>query len=222
MKRSLNKILMACGLILLPLACRTPQHPSGSEAKALGSHVGDLKGVTAINGILASRLMGERFDLMRSVFSNFSFTEISGLLGGFDGVGIKNRFANGAPNAVNMLLWSTVFTNFANQVTDVLCLDDASPGGFVQTSADYGFVFNGQAALLLKDCGGDGTADILTSRPKELWELLLQLDAPEAEFQAWSTWIKSPEFARSYSSPKEKLVAAITAALMNPYFLLER
>ena len=203
-------------------SCSGARHDDQSNPQVAGNRVGGLKGIVAINNILATRVLDDRFDLMRSVYSNSNFREIAGLLGGYEGVGIKNKFGNGNPNAVNMLLWSTVLKNFATQIAESVCVDDSRPDGFRDFYRDSDFVINKEAQAVFQGCGESQGNKAWRQNPRALWDLLIQTDAPEAEFQVWSMWIKSSEFEGSYQSPREQLTSGISAALLNPYFLLER
>jgi hypothetical protein len=203
-------------------SCSGARNDHQSNPHVAGNRFGGLKGIVAINNILATRVLDDRFDLMQSVYSNSNFSEIAGLLGGYEGVGIKNKFGNGNPNAVNMLLWSTVLKNFATQIADSVCVDGSRPDGFRDSYRDSDFVINKEAQAVFQGCGRPQGAKTWRENPRALWDLLIQTDAPEAEFQAWSMWVKSDEFEGFYQSPREQLSSGISAALLNPYFLLER
>jgi hypothetical protein len=222
MTRSTAEIILILSLTFSLSACIGAREVPQSDAKVAGNQIGRLKGIMAINDILAARLLDERFDLIRSVTGNANFSEISGLLGGYAGVGIKNKFGNGDPNSVNMLLWGAVLKNFAGHIAETVCISDDSSSRFRDFYQKAGFRLNKEAQALFQDCGARQGSLNWRSNPQALWDLLIQTDAPETEFQAWVSWTKGEEFNRFYQTPRDQLAAAIGAALMNPYFLMER
>lgn len=201
------------------LGCKAPGNQPGSEINVLGNQRGQVKGLIAINNILATRLMSDGFDLIQDVYSNSVFRDIVNLLGGYEGAGIKNRFASGAPNAVNMLLWSTVMRNFGQRIAMTNCSSHTMANG--RRFSDDSMAINQELKSLLSDCGDQNQTPSWRKDPNALWTMLIQEDAPPAEFDAWAGWIKSREFAALNKSPEDQLSAAVWTALMNPYFLLE-
>jgi hypothetical protein len=218
MKRFFTADFLCLGLCLtLITSCKAPLDDSSSDlegAQVAGNQLGQLKGLKSISSILASRLMNDLdFSLRSSVYKNRDYAEVEPLLGGFEGVGIKNKFSNGIPNALNMFLWSTILQNFAEEVAS--------------TSCQSSFTLNKQASKIIGYCTDSNTSvskkekPTWESNPKELWTLVMQEDAPNTEYQVWAQWITSREFNEVYKSSQDRLKAGLSGIVLNPYFLLE-
>lgn len=208
----ISPLKLAVLVIALTLTgCKSPRDSASSDldgVQVLGGQLGQFKGIKAVSQIMSSRLMSdENFDLLGGVSSNQSFRQLENILGGFEGVGIKNKFINGTPNALNMLLWRSVVNNFVSELTSSTCFQK--------------FLLNEKAKKILGLCRVGNQTVAWPGEPKRIWDLVMQQDAPESEYRAWEIWIKSSEFNQAYKTPQEKVLAALNGMFLNPYFLLE-
>jgi len=234
MEQFYSRSLLLCTVLLAGFACKPSRDARESSLEATNvaaTPLGQFKGVKSISNIINSRLLiGDDFYLLRNVQRNQGFGNLENIMGGYAGVGIKNKYSNGIPNALNMFTWTSVIQNFAEEIAtrscmtgffslnraarDVVCT--ANPSGRFKLTADSQSL--PRAPLPTKGAPGELPWE---KRPLDLWHLVMQEDAPASEAQAWIKWVQSQEFQKTYKTPETRLKAAMSAILLNPYFLLE-
>jgi hypothetical protein len=203
--------ILFLGFTLTWSGCKSPKDSVSSDldgVQVLGGQLGQFKGIQAVSRIISSRLMiDEKFSLLGGVSTNLMFGQMENLLGGFEGEGVKNKFTNGTPNALNMLLWRSIIKNFATDLASSTCYQK--------------YLLNEQAIKALGVCRVGSPKVGWPGESSRIWDVVMQQDAPKSEYQAWELWIKSSDFNKSYKNPEEKMVAALSGIFLNPYFLLE-
>ncbi len=227
--RLISKSLLLATLSLV--ACKqNSDHSELSAIQVRGNNLGQLRGPAVIQAMIGQRLgaTGADFNLFLYARKNEPYASLAPILGSFNGNGIKNTFANGAPNSINMYLWEKVFTHLGQALASDTCgspLTKRSAEDILNSEVGQPFPLSSYVKQSLASCAKEQQAPDRSNPfgvdPKNLWQILLEEDAPETEFTAWSRWIESPAFLAAYKTPRERLGAAIAGAWMSPYFLLE-
>lgn len=207
-----------------------------SEVLVRGTNRGQLKGPATIRTIIGTRLGAgiREFDLFNYTHETAPFSQLGNIMGSFASEGIKNRYANGAPNSVNMFLWEKVLTNVGRGLASEACLSDKIQKNIGDSDSPIiylPFSFSLEAKQIMGHCGpiatgqtarlGPNQEGVSTIDSQNLWSLLMEQDAPVEEYQAWTKWLESPAFQSAYKTAEDRLAAAIAGAWLNPYFLLE-
>lgn len=173
--------------------------------------VSEFKGAQAIERILNGRIIapGNVLDFgMAYLGGDLSLKDLMG----FPGRNVNEKFRNGKPNSVNMLIYYLVFQAYARDLSKAC--GSAGEGGMVQML---------QPAFrdtLRRICDWPGMGDKPEDTLFDLWVGLMSFDAPYDEFVIWKNFFLSGEFANQ--SANEVLSSMIFAVLMNPYFLLKQ
>jgi hypothetical protein len=188
------------------LACSGGSAPV-STATATGNRVGNLRGFRAIDRELKARIL----DLDATSFQDIgSFLEpgsyglyLTGfriLLGGFGSEAPHADFQNGAPNAVNMLLWDVILSKVGFDVAQTACgVEGHTPFFPVRAEA---------ISVLTPLCSGAATPQAL----QDLWHLVVGFEAPPEELDF---------FVAAFAGKTTDLKDLFRALFLNPHFLLE-
>ncbi len=204
--RNLVSTLLPTLCLVAALGC-SDARVSLSGAKATGNRIGYLRGFRAIDQVVKARLVDadpSGYWDVGSLLEGRSFSaDLTGfriLLGGFGPASAHAEFQNGAPNAVNMLLWELILGRLADTLAKNAC-GSGIPDAFVTVRAE--------ALEVLKPlCAGPQTPVALQS----LWFLVMGFESPPEELDTWAE-----AFAGKQLPPKDLL----RSLFLNPYFLLE-
>lgn len=174
-------------------------------ARAASPGSSEFRGYVAVNRLLRERLFlpGSTFELGQ--FINQEYDPQAGnlldLLGTYKtGFGVAG-FRNGKPNALNMLLWHTLFAALARDIAGV-CAGEPN-------------VFNPSFVARVRPlCAGPLASDDLFV----FWTALLGVDAPLEEYALWEAFAMSAPMREFQGADYVESLAV--SVLNNPYFLL--
>jgi hypothetical protein len=173
--------------------------------------VSEFRGAQEIEKILSGRIIEQGNSLDFGLLYLGGDQSLKDLMG-FPGRGVNEKFRNGKPNSVNMLIYFLVFQAFARDLSRAC--DEASQGELVQklqpTFKD----------TLVRFCTWPSIGDKPEDNLFDLWVGLMSFDAPYDEFMTWKDFFLSAEFVNKPA--KEVLSSMIFAVLMNPHFVLKQ
>jgi hypothetical protein len=132
--------------------------------------------------------------------------DMEDLLGTWSTFGSEHTFRNGAPNALNMMIWQVALSGFA----------DAVAASCAKPRLAFNEMFQ---ATLRSACTWPSTEARSDGVLQAFWIGIAGYDAPESEYRAWRDFLR-----RTYAErPAVEAVRAMTfAATMQPSFLLHR
>jgi hypothetical protein len=198
----------ACGKPMAPVDAGMPSfEPTGEDPRA-----SDLKGAVSLNQMLRSRLIQEPDDFDFATYLGTSGTSLVELTGVWDGVGVKNSFRSGQPNALNFLILKLAFHGLGRDIA-ALC-----PG--VDAPRVRGLKLTAEISQKLPTLCKWPAED---ARSREtlmaVWVALAGYDAPEAEFEAWLLHFQSDVYRGATAA--QVIPKMVRSALLNPYVLLQ-
>jgi len=163
-----------------------------------------FKGWAAVSRELSTRLApeGQSLDLDEFLPSR----SMDELLGTWTTFGTEHRFRNGAPNALNMMIWHVALSGFAKAVGQS-CTTPRLP------------LHRRFVAVLRKLCAWPAPAAKDEGVLLAFWTSVMGYSASAEEYAAWRDF-----FLREYANqPAADTIAAMTLAItINPSFLLNR
>jgi hypothetical protein len=169
---------------------------SAPRTHSNGNAVGEFKGYQAVNAAIAERWFEPgTYGFQLSQFFGDDYTNgLASLLGGFQ----NGEFRNGAPNALNMMLWYIGMNGLASAVEKSVCVEHKKAVGM--------WSLNERAYQVMSAaCAPAGEQALM-----DVWLTTVSYDAPRAEFEQWRDGLDG-----------QPLAARLTGALLDPYFLLE-
>lgn len=193
-----------------------PQTDDPKDQALLESN--QFRGYKIVNEQISRRLFNdEKFTLAHYIedtdavgaFAGFIGT-IKDLLGVQKGSGLHSGFQSGTPNAMNMTVWYMALNGLAMD-TKQICQSD-SIGPFA-ASADF-------LATAKPVCEWPIHYSQRRKTLKKLWNVLMEFDASDEEFDAWFRFAGSPELREL--AGEEALFQLTFAALYNPHFLIAK
>lgn len=181
-----------------------------------------FKGYFATNQLIRDRIMkpGSVFQLATYLGTQCLNADIDGndceglwtLLGSYQGQGVGNRFNNGAPNGVNMLLWYVALDSLSSDLAK-LC-NSATPGPFkAEVSSEF-------MSALQPFCSWPKEASRAEESLRNFWYTVISFEAPEEEYLLWKEFVLGSDYVNSTAS--EVVQGMNVSILNNPYFLLKR
>jgi hypothetical protein len=180
-----------------------------SFSEGLPTH---FKGYVEITKAINDRLFKSpgSFDFKRYLGGEGT-TDLSPLLGVYEGEGVDGGFRNGAPNATNMFLWYYSLSSFAKSVASA-CTRSPEP------------MVEGLNATFLSAVKAFSAWPEASARSDEaflgLWRSTMGYDAPDSEFEAWKEFFRGPGYAGA--TPPALVRELLVSVLMNPHFLLRK
>ncbi len=227
--------------ILLILTLSTLLATLATVTRADSSVTSQYRGYAQINSMLAERVYENRSDFELSFYIGernavngsgfFSFPGLTQLLGMYDGAILDSKMRNSEPNAINLIIWQLVFGMLGDDIA-AICDPQPVPAPQPQPSPSPGPVVNMPTTDTKPTFRPEFVAAVKplcawnSGEPRDpaalfgLWTSILSFDAPEEEFQAWSDFFLNGPYR---DRPAREAIAAMSvAAMMNPYFLLEK
>jgi hypothetical protein len=171
---------------------------------------GELRGEAELSSLIGHRLLAHpaKFRLRNYLKDDDG---LASLLGQYSSKTPPFRFLNGAPNAMNMMLYRAVFTQVAKEIA--LNCDPPKKDKRLALQTE----FSEQMKIVCKwPAPSARTTDVLRS----FWTAIQGPGSDAKEFTAFQNFFQSPEFS---SAPARSTVEAmLLAAFLNPHFLLEK
>jgi len=160
------------------------------------------KGYVAVNDLLRQRVFSGEFNGLTSYFRVVGNDQQSlrSLLGYRSANGLEMHMEGNLPNSLNALIWMLAFNQVSSEVAQA-CEEQPEVKLFPELE-------DAIAPLC------HNTATISENQARKLWFELLRYDAPQQQFENWFEYITGHE--------EVELQEALTAALVNPYFLMGR
>ncbi len=164
-----------------------------------------FKGFVGIQTELSTRLApaGTALDLYEFLPAD----DLENLLGTWVNYGSEHVFKNGSPNPVNMLIWYTLMSGFAQSVGE----------SCIRPQLEFNRSF---LAALNRLCAWPKPAAVTDRIMLDFWLAVMGFNAPESEFLAWRDFFLNSSYR---NKPAKDAVTAMTLAIaLNPHFLLDR
>lgn len=208
-------VIAALGLVFFSTNGCHGERQESSTLKSLGNRTGQLRGFIAINQAIRDRMLAD--DPTSQFFSVGSYigqggTNLEGvsvILGGFTGIGPANRFRNGQPNAMNLLLWDRALTGFAKSLSFV-CVTNSFSGVNVKPE------FSAQLVRLCTWPSDDAKAVM-----NNVWDTAMGLNDFDTEKDEWKEFFQSDSSPYKDATSFETVEAMLRAVFLHPFFLLE-
>ena len=164
-----------------------------------------FKGEPVLTRELAARLVPRKLAFELDWF--LPAPGLDDLLGSWSSFGGEHSFQNGAPNALNMVIWHVTLTNFARSLA---------------TWCDGPWmVFDERFAMsLAKLCGWPGPMGKDEAVLQTFWTTLMGYGAPREEYVAWRDFFLTSSYRDKPA--RETIPAMALAILLNPHLLLAR
>lgn len=164
-----------------------------------------FKGLVGIQKELSTRLApaGSALDL----YDFLPADDLENLLGTWVNYGSEHVFKNGSPNPVNMLIWYTMMSAFAQSVGD----------SCVRPKLEFNRSF---LTVLNRICAWPKPAAVTDRNMLDFWLAVMGYNAPESEFLAWRDFLLNSSYRNK--TAKEAVAAMTLAITLNPHFLLDR
>lgn len=176
-----------------------------------------FRSLSEVNQILRSRMVEEqdfdlinglvRFDdgLFNSLIGAPAKKEVAGLMGAYQGLGLRVATESLRPSTVHALLWGLAIQDFARDVAKAC---DGKPELFTLKTEI--------ATAVQKICSSDELTQVDI---KNLWNLILRRDVNEDEFVLWYGEEQAP---LSQVKGAERVTLAVHEMLFGPEFLIGR
>jgi hypothetical protein len=165
-----------------------------------------FKGLDALSSEISARIAatGTRIELADFLPAD----GLDDLMGTWKASSGQHHFHNGSPGPINIVLFSTVMSEFAERIGS----------GCVGQSE---LLFNAEFAKLLQDvCDWPIDDDRSDAALGAFWGALMGYNAPRTEYEAWRAFALGPDLA---GAPAPEAVEAITLSIaLNPWFLLQQ
>ena len=182
-----------------------------------GQKSADFKGYKVINKTFQTRLFAEdsEFDIgtylnpevdAGNIFASFFSTKLTDLLGANEGNGESQRFKNGKPNTMNMLLWYMAFDQLGKDISRH-CSEN-------QLALNPIF-----SETLTAVCSPSEDYATRKSQIRKFWKSIVNFDAPEEEFESFHKL-----FAQKITDGESidiVISEMVVASLYHPKFLLK-
>lgn len=175
-----------------------------SAASAALGESSQYKGLAAVSREISGRIAPKDapIDLARFLPGE----DLGELLGTWAGFGSEHSFRNGAPNALNMVVWHATLSRFSAEI------GNSCQGPRLALHPRF-------LATLDRVCAWPAASAQSDAVLQEFWLSLMGYNAPESEFAAWRDFFR----ARYAGRTATQTVAAMTLAItMNPHFLLHK
>lgn len=173
-------------------------------APAAQAESSQYKGLAAVSRELSARIAPRDapVDLARYLPGE----DLGELLGTWAGFGSEHAFRNGAPNALNMVVWHATLSRFSAEI------GNSCQGPRLALHPRF-------LATLDRVCTWPAAGAKSEAVLQAFWLSLMGYNAPEGEYAAWRDFFRTRYAAR----PASETVAAMTLAItMNPHFLLHK
>ncbi|WP_394832644.1 hypothetical protein LVJ94_39685 [Pendulispora rubella] len=178
------------------------------------------RGYVAMNEILRSRLVAKPTSFTLSQYLEDPSSDagtglvLAKLLGDWSGDGSRNAFQNGDPNAMSLVIWRMAFTGLGKDVAS-LC-----PGASkLRTIPDFE-LRSSLVPVVQSLCTWPQDQAREDTVLRSFWQGLTGYDAPPKEYEAWREEFLGPTFQNA--TAETLITTMVTAALLNPYVLLEQ
>lgn len=196
-----GRSLMLSFVLLLTL-------PVPAQATAAGA--AEFRGYMAANQLLRERVFEEGSEFQLGQYVGQSYhpmqTNLLDLLGTYK-TGFGGGFRNGKPNALNMLLWHLLLSEFSNDVAK------ACKGN---SELDLNDAFLARLKGLCESTTGlRASQDVLF----DYWLALMGHDAPVSEFREWERFVSTAPMSDLRGA--EAVEQATLSILNSSYFLLK-
>ena len=201
-------LLLVLGITLLA---------STATQAAFDSDRSEFRGYIGVNNILNARLIKEDSNFQLGVYLDDTFGRSDNLLlllGAYAGGGFPDKFHNGRPNGVNMLLWYIAFSGLSHDIA-TLCSANTSEDLASKLRSQVNPIFiEALKPVCAWPAASAKTEDVLYA----FWTAVQGFDPPFDEFEAWRAFFLGPDFA---AAPALDAISAMALTMfMNPHFLL--
>lgn len=179
-------------------------------AEASTPSSGQYRGYVMINRILRERMFEPKSGFELGYYVGQSYraqgSNLLDLLGTYKSASASDKFRNGEPNAINLVIWHLVFAGIAKDIAQTCT--GARPLDFTDE-----FVSRVRALCAWPERTSQSDAILL-----DFWLGIMSYDAPLSEFYEWKAFAHSPEMAALKGPMAVEMLAM--SVLNNPYFLL--
>ena len=216
-------------LLVIVAGSASCTRPPESEVKAEGHRVGHLRGYQSINNVFGSRILASEmiFEVGWFIDGSNETGETKGfraLLGSFQGGQGQATYQNGAPNAVNMLLWDLILSHASEGMSSICSPDETTPPYIRITHGSkirYLRLKDSLASRLTAACTWSSDGTVRRDTLKKLWFGLMGFEAPSSELDVFVSYFGGDESPVALLEPKERVRVLTRAIFLNPFFILE-
>lgn len=215
-------------ILALAFAACTHQAPT-SSVKAEGKTIGNLKGYQGLTQVFRSRIVTPEsaFDLGWFVDGSLSTSPdgFRSLLGSYQGAPGQAVYRNGAPNAINMMLWDLILSRAASDLGSACSQTEVVlPFIGLHRTGSFGLTVKLKDSLvprLTAACAWSDDAEGRRVILQKLWYGLMGFEAPASELDAFIAYFGGVDSPVATMTSSERVRVLIRAIFLNPHFLLE-
>ena len=170
----------------------------------------EFRGYTATNRTLSERLIERGHAFQGGVYLGEQYNPMTlnllDLVGTYKSGSAGERFKNGVPNSLNMLLWHLMLSGLSGDVSKICSGENAR---------EFRIDFQERVRALCSWPAGASRADAVLF---DYWLATMGYDAPLTEYQVWKEFALGPAMADFQGA--EAVEWLTLSILNNPYFLL--
>lgn len=186
---------------------------NSSQVQVAGNQIGQYKSLSEITKILETKFFSRQGDHDPDLLSQFTTDGMRGSMPSHQTTpALENIFKNGAPNALNYLLWNITFRNLSRELS-YICTP--RPNGDVRKL--YMKPKQEFESVILNICAWDKQKKIAL---ESLWDSAMSYGFPE-EKTRWLNYFVNKSKQELTTTQQHHLQTILISVWMHPKFLLE-